>query len=74
MIHTESLLRQADSLPPAGHPRAPTIEVVGSAPATSWLRDLKHQLTAKSTFASTSDEAARVAIRRSKRTIFMSMF
>ena len=36
---------------------------------TSWFRDMNHQLTAKSTFASQSDEAVRVAIRRSKRII-----
>ena len=30
MIHSESLLRLADSLQPVSHLRAPTIEVVGS--------------------------------------------
>ena len=32
MIHSESLLRQAESHQPASHPRASTIEVDGSGP------------------------------------------
>ena len=35
------------------------------------LGDLNHQLTAKSIFARKADEAVRVAMRRSKRTISM---
>ena len=57
MIHFESLLRLSNSLQPASHLRAPIIEVVGSVPVRSWLRDLNHQLTSKSTFASKTDEA-----------------
>ena len=32
MIHSESLLRREDSLQPAIHPRALTIEIEGSVP------------------------------------------
>ena len=49
-IIKDTLFRPAESLQPASHLRAPTIEVVGSVPVTSWLRDLNHQLTVKSTF------------------------
>ena len=61
-IHSESLLRLADSLQPACHLCALTIEVVGSVPVRSWLRDLNHQITAKSTFASKADEVGLVVI------------
>ena len=66
MIHSELLLRRAESLQPASHPRAPTIEVVGSVPVRSWLRGMNHQLTAKSIFASKADEAVRGATSRRK--------
>ena len=70
-MHSESLLRPTDSLRPASHLRAPTIEVVASVPVLSWFRDLNHQVTAKSTFASKTGEAVRVAMRRRQRTISM---
>ena len=70
-MHSESLLQLTDSPQPASHLRPPTIEIVGSVPVRSWLRDMNHQLIAESTFASKTDQAVRVAIRRSKRTISM---
>ena len=73
MMHSESL-RFAHILQPASHPRPPTIEIVGSGPSTSWLREMNHQLTAKSSFAGESDEAVRVAIRRSRQTKKTSQF
>ena len=39
----------AHSVQPASHPHAPTKEVVGSVPVRRRLRDMNHQLTAKST-------------------------
>ena len=48
MLQSESFLRRAHSLQPASHLRAQTIEVVGSVPVRSSLRDSNHQLTAKS--------------------------
>ena len=40
-------------------------------PSTSWLRDLNDQLTAKSSFASKTDDAVRVAMRRREQTFSM---